>query len=153
MTNAIITERLTKHYGGRRVVDTLSLRVPKGSIYGLLGRNGAGKSTLIKMLMGMVRPDSGSARLLGEDTSNISNAARARIAYLAEGHPLYGWMSIDDAVQQEGPRDHERDRVVPVGRAAIIEGVRNARNRPSERGLRSDVVIGWPSATIGLCCV
>ena len=103
MTDAIVTERLTKHYGGRRVVDSLDLRVPHGSVYGLLGRNGAGKSTAIKMLMGMVRPDSGRATLLGEDVATLSNATRARIAYLAEGHPLYGWMTIDDAVRFTRP--------------------------------------------------
>jgi ABC-2 type transport system ATP-binding protein len=99
MPDAIITERLTKHYGGRRVVDSLNLRVPQGSVYGLLGRNGAGKSTAIKMLMGMVRPDSGRSQLLGEDSATLSNGTRARIAYLAEGHPLYGWMTVDDAVR------------------------------------------------------
>jgi ABC-2 type transport system ATP-binding protein len=99
MMDAIITERLTKHYGGRRVVDSLSLRVPQGSVYGLLGRNAAGKSTAIKMLMGLVRPDSGRATLLGEDSDALSDATRARIAYLAEGHPLYGWMTIDEAVR------------------------------------------------------
>lgn len=99
MPDAIFTERLTKHYGNRRVVDSLDLRVPQGSVYGLLGRNGAGKSTAIKMLMGMVRPDSGRATLLGEDSASLSNAMRSRIAYLAEGHPLYGWMTIDDAVR------------------------------------------------------
>jgi ABC-2 type transport system ATP-binding protein len=75
------------------------LNVPAGSVYGLLGRNGAGKSTAIKMLMGMVRPDSGTATLLGEDAGTLSNDTRARIAYLAEGHPLYGWMTIEDAVR------------------------------------------------------
>src|SRR5262245_33714248 len=99
MPDAIVTERLTKHYGERRVVDSLNLHVPQGSVYGLLGRNGAGKSTAIKMIMGMVRPDSGRASLLGDDTANLSNATRARIAYLAEGHPMYGWMSIDDAIR------------------------------------------------------
>jgi ABC-2 type transport system ATP-binding protein len=49
--------------------------------------------------MGMVRPDSGSATLLGEDASTLSNETRSRIAYLAEGHPLYSWMTIDDAVR------------------------------------------------------
>ncbi len=98
-TNAIVTERLTKHYGDRRVVDSLNLRIPQGSVYGLLGRNGAGKSTAIKMIMGMVRPDSGRATLLGEDTETLSESTRARIAYLAEGHPLYGWMTIDEAVK------------------------------------------------------
>jgi ABC-2 type transport system ATP-binding protein len=99
MTDAIVTERLTKHYGDRRVVDSLNLRVPQGSVYGLLGRNGAGKSTAIKMLMGMVHPDSGRAQLLGEDSMGLSSAMKARIAYLAEGHPLYGWMTVDDAVR------------------------------------------------------
>jgi ABC-2 type transport system ATP-binding protein len=99
MTDAIVTERLTKYYGDRRVVDSLNLRVPQGSVYGLLGRNGAGKSTAIKMLMGMVRADSGRAALLGEDSATLSNATRSRIAYLAEGHPLYGWMTIEDIVR------------------------------------------------------
>lgn len=99
MTDAIVTERLTKHYNGQRVVDTLNLRVPKGTVYGLLGRNGAGKSTAIKMMLGMVRPDSGRAELLGQDTEQLSNATRARIAYLAERHPLYGWMTVEGAVQ------------------------------------------------------
>jgi len=98
MTDAIVTNRLTKHYHGRRVVDSLSLKVPAGSVYGLLGRNGAGKSTAIKILMGMVRPDSGAATLLGEDIAAIDTATRQRIAYLAEGHPLYGWMTIGQAV-------------------------------------------------------
>jgi ABC-2 type transport system ATP-binding protein len=99
MPDAIVTERLTKHYRDRRVVDSLTLRVPQGSVYGLLGRNGAGKSTAIKMLMGMVHADSGRSELLGEDSTTLSNATRARIAYLAEGHPLYGWMTVDDAVR------------------------------------------------------
>jgi ABC-2 type transport system ATP-binding protein len=99
MTDAIVTERLTKHYDDRRIVDSLDLRVPQGSVYGLLGRNGAGKSTAIKMLMGMVRPDSGRAMLLGEDSATLSESTRARIAYLAEGHPFYGWMTIDEAVK------------------------------------------------------
>ena len=99
MSNAIETFRLTKHYDGKRVVDSLNLRVPTGSVYGLLGRNGAGKSTAIKMLMGMVHPDSGRAELLGEATSQLKNETRARIAYLAEGHPMYGWMTVDEAVR------------------------------------------------------
>lgn len=99
MADAIVTEKLTKHFGDRRVVDSLDLRIPQGSVYGLLGRNGAGKSTTIKMLMGMVRPDSGRSLLLGEDSSELSDAVKARIAYLAEGHPMYGWMTIDQAVK------------------------------------------------------
>ncbi len=98
MSDAIVIDRLTKHYGRRRVVDLVNLRIPTGCVYGFLGRNGAGKSTLIKMLLGMVQPDAGHATLLGED---IANSARnsARIAYLAEGHPLYRWMTVGEAVR------------------------------------------------------
>jgi ABC-2 type transport system ATP-binding protein len=96
MSDAIFTQRLTKHYGRRAVVDSLDLRVPQGAVYRFLGRNGAGKSTTIKMLTGMVRPDSGKAFVLGEDVAQLAPAARSRIAYLAEGHPLYRWMTVGE---------------------------------------------------------
>jgi len=99
MSDVIVTERLTKHYGDRRVVDMVDLRVPQGCVYALLGRNGAGKSTLLKMLMGMVRPDSGRAWLLGDDALDLRPQTRERIAYLAEGHPIYGWMTVNDAMR------------------------------------------------------
>jgi len=97
--DAISIDRLTKHYGTRRVADVVNLRVPAGCVYGFLGRNGAGKSTLIKMLLGMVQPDAGHATLLGEDIRQLRPATRARIAYLAEGHPLYRWMTVSEAVR------------------------------------------------------
>ena len=103
MSNAIVTNRLTKHYGSKRVVDSLDLQIPQGSVYGFLGRNGAGKSTTIKMLLGMIAPDSGHAELLGERSDQLSSEARQRIAYLAEGHPLYGWMTIGEAVNFTRP--------------------------------------------------
>ena len=74
MTHAIATERLTKYYGPRCVVNCLNLRVPTGTVYGLLGRNGAGKSTTIKMLMGMAQPNFGEIELLG--SRNRRPAAR-----------------------------------------------------------------------------
>jgi ABC-2 type transport system ATP-binding protein len=96
--DAIKTTRLTKAYNGRKAVDSLDLRVQPGTIYGLLGRNGAGKSTALKMLTGMVQPDYGRAELLGEDIARLTPQTRARIAYLAEGHPLYTGMTIREAV-------------------------------------------------------
>ncbi len=99
MTDVIRTSRLTKHYGTKRVVDCLDLRVKKGQVYGFLGRNGAGKSTAIKMLLGMVQPDSGSAELLGENVAELRAETRERIAYIAEDHPMYTWMSIGEAVR------------------------------------------------------
>lgn len=99
MPNAITTDRLTKYYGSRIVLDALTLNVPEGSVYGFLGRNGTGKSTAIKILLGMVQPDFGRGELLGHDIADLPPEARARIAYLAEGHPLYPWMTVGDAVR------------------------------------------------------
>lgn len=97
MDDAISIDGLTKYYGSRRVVHGLSLNVPVGTVYGLLGRNGAGKSTTIKMLLGLVRPDQGSATLLGDDCRQLSPATRGRVTYLGENHPLYGWMNATRA--------------------------------------------------------
>ena len=99
MADMIVTHRLTKYYGQRCVVDSLDLRVPQGSVYGFLGRNGAGKSTTIKMMLGMVKPSFGRVKLFGEDVLELAPDTRARIAYLAEGHPLYRWMTVGEAAR------------------------------------------------------
>jgi len=98
MTAAISTTGLTKYYGPRCVVNSLTLDVPEGTVYGLLGRNGSGKSTTLKMLLGFVRPDRGGAKLLGDDVATLPPATRARIAYIAEGHPFVRWMTVGEAV-------------------------------------------------------
>jgi ABC-2 type transport system ATP-binding protein len=99
MSDAIVTQGLTKYYSRRCVVRSLDLRVPQGSVYGLLGRNGSGKTTTLKMLLGLVRPDRGSAQLLGQDIAALEPATRSRIAYLAEGHPFVRWMTVQEAVR------------------------------------------------------
>src|SRR5688572_22403388 len=99
MSNAIVTQGLTKYYGRRCAVRALDLRVPQGAVYGLLGRNGSGKSTTLKMLLGLLRPDRGSAQLLGQDVAALEPATRARVAYIAEGHPFLRWMTVQEAVR------------------------------------------------------
>ncbi len=92
--NVIETRGLTRYFGRRCVVDMLDLTVPRGSIFGFLGRNGAGKSTTIRMLLGLIAPSRGSASVLGYDSAALPPEARARIGYLAEGHHVYGWMTV-----------------------------------------------------------
>ncbi len=94
MSNVIETHRLTKFYGSKCVVNSVDLRIPRGCVYGLLGRNGAGKTTLIKMLLGLVHPNYGQATIFGERAGRLRPQTRERIAYLAEGHPLFRWMRI-----------------------------------------------------------
>lgn len=102
-SDAIVIEHLSKAYGPKWAVRDLNLRIPTGCVYGFLGRNGAGKSTTIKMLTGMAPPDAGRVLLLGEEITTLSPQTRARIAYMAEGHPLYSWMTIGQIVQFTRP--------------------------------------------------
>jgi ABC-2 type transport system ATP-binding protein len=64
---AVETDGLVKAFGARRAVDGLDLAIPRGSVYGVLGPNGAGKTTTIRILATLLRPDAGSARVLGHD--------------------------------------------------------------------------------------
>ncbi len=92
----IQTTGLTRCFGPRTVVSDLDLAVPRGCVFGFLGRNGSGKTTTIRMLLGLLPPTRGEARVLGEDSRDLSETARARIGYMAEGHPVYEWMRVGE---------------------------------------------------------
>jgi len=83
---------LTKKYRDIAAVDGLDLSVEAGSVFGFLGRNGAGKTTTLRMLLGLARPTSGTAMVLGE-TLGASPATRARVGYLPDTPAFYPWMS------------------------------------------------------------
>jgi ABC-2 type transport system ATP-binding protein len=83
-----ITE-LTKYYGPVIGVETLSLDVPPGSVFGFLGANGAGKTTTIRLLLDLLRPTSGSASILGFDCRRQSLEVRRRVGYLPSEMPFY----------------------------------------------------------------
>jgi len=78
-------------------VDNLTLSVPRGSVYGLLGANGAGKTTAIRMMVSHLKPDSGFIRVLGEDPAEQTTDMRRRIAYISENMQIPRWMSMEDA--------------------------------------------------------
>ena len=82
-------ERLTVDYGARRAVTDLSLQVRPSEIYGLLGSNGAGKSSTIKVVVGLVRPTSGAARVFGDDAVRDGTRAKERLGYVPETALLY----------------------------------------------------------------
>jgi ABC-2 type transport system ATP-binding protein len=81
-------ENLVKYYDGRCILDGIDLKIPRGCIYGLLGRNGLGKTTMIRILLGLEPPTRGRTSLLGEDSQDLSAKTRGRIGYVAEGHNL-----------------------------------------------------------------
>ncbi len=101
-TSVIEIDHLTKFYGTREIVSDLSLTVPRGLIYGFLGRNGMGKTTTIRILLGLEDPTRGQSRVFGEDSQYLSPATRARIGYLPEGHHVYGWMTVKECGQFQG---------------------------------------------------
>ncbi len=84
----IMVDNLVKYYDGRCILDGIDLRVPRGCIYGLLGRNGSGKTTMIRILLGLEPPTRGRTFLLGEDSTKLSARTHGRIGYVAEGHTL-----------------------------------------------------------------
>jgi ABC-2 type transport system ATP-binding protein len=91
--HAIVAQNLTKYFDSANpVVHDVSFAVPKGCVLGFLGRNGSGKTTTLRMLLGLLDPTRGSSSLLGFDSRSLPPAARARIGYMPEGHPVYEWM-------------------------------------------------------------
>lgn len=94
---AIQTRHLTRYFGAKRVVYDLNLTVPRGSIFGFLGRNGSGKTTTLRMVLGLLAPTWGDSTILGYDSQDLPPRVRARIGYLAEGHPVPAWMRVRDA--------------------------------------------------------
>lgn len=85
---AIQISGLVKYFGGRCVLKGLDLAIPKGSIYGLLGRNGVGKTTMIRILLGLDSATRGSTALLGQDSQALTSQTKSRVGYVAEGHHL-----------------------------------------------------------------
>ena len=94
MEDVIRTEKLSKHYGNLRAVETVSLRVRKGEIYGFIGLNGAGKTTTIRMLLGMIRPTSGSAFLLGKKIGTDNSDVWEKVGYLVETPSAYPELTV-----------------------------------------------------------
>jgi len=97
--DAILTRGLEKRYGGVAAVNGLDLRVPRGSVYGFLGRNGAGKTTTIKMLLGLARPSAGTARVLGLDSVRDRVDILKRVAFVGEYKALYDQLTPAEMVR------------------------------------------------------
>lgn len=94
--NVIETQGLRRSFGSKDAVRSLDLRVPAGSVCALLGPNGAGKTTTIKMLMNLIRPSGGQARVLGVDSRRLGAAEKARIGYVSENQEMPEWMTVQE---------------------------------------------------------
>ena len=99
---AIRTDKLNRSFGTLKAVDGLSLEVPSGIVFGFIGPNGSGKTTTIRLLLGLLDPDSGSAEVLGFDTQKQPDQIRSRCGALLEYNGLYERLSAADNLDYYG---------------------------------------------------
>jgi ABC-2 type transport system ATP-binding protein len=90
---------LTRRFGTKTALDSVTLALPRGAVYGLVGANGAGKTTLIKHILGLLRAESGSVRVFGIDPVADPVSVLSRIGYLSEDPDLPGWMRVDELIR------------------------------------------------------
>ncbi|GHB23104.1 ABC transporter ATP-binding protein [Streptomyces xanthochromogenes] len=129
----IETSGLSKRFrGGQLAVNGLDLTVPRGSVFGFLGPNGSGKTTTIRMLMGLIEPTSGTARLLGSPMPKAARAVLPRVGALIEGPALYGFLSGRDNLLRydaADPTADPRTRTARVGAALDRVGLTAAAGK------------------------
>ena len=111
-TSIVRTHGLTKHYGHTVALRDLDLEVHRGEVFGYLGPNGAGKTTTLRLLMGLLRPTSGSAEVDGFDTWHQSVEVRRRVGYLSGEPALYGKLTGIQHVDYLGHLRGNDDSVV-----------------------------------------
>ncbi len=138
MHPAIQTRNLTKRFGDFTAVDSVTLEVARGEVVGYLGPNGSGKTTTIRMLLGLLRPSEGEARVLGLDTRSQTEKIRARTGYMSQKFALYGDLTVRENLSfyagVYGVRDGRR--VAAVMEQTGLEEVQNERVEALSTGWR-----------------
>ena len=99
---AIELRGLTKRFGDTVALDNVDLVVPRGLVFGFLGRNGAGKTTTLRIVSGLARPSAGSAHILGHDVARASASVRALIGFLPDVPGFYPWMTAPEYLEHAG---------------------------------------------------
>ena len=144
---AIDVEGLTKSFDGRVVVRNLSLRVPKGEIYGFLGPNGSGKTTTIRMLCGLLTPDSGRGTCLGYDILTQSDEIKGEVGYMTQRFSLYEDLSIRENLEFVA-----RVYGVPDPRGATKEAIHRLGLDGRAEQLAGQLSGGWKQRlSLGAC--
>jgi ABC-2 type transport system ATP-binding protein len=97
--NVIVIRGVTRRFGAKCALDDVSLVVPRGVVFGLVGANGAGKTTLIRHVLGLLKAQKGSVRVFGLDPVKDPVGVLSRVGYLSEEGDLPGWMRIDELLR------------------------------------------------------
>jgi ABC-2 type transport system ATP-binding protein len=95
----VSVSQLSRRFGEKVVLDNVSLYVPKGTVFGLIGENGAGKTTLIKHILGLLAAESGTVRVFGSDPTSDAVRVLGRIGYLSEQPDVPGWMQVQELIR------------------------------------------------------
>src|SRR3954468_22416128 len=90
---------LSRHFGSKTALNDVSMYVPRGGVFGLVGENGAGKTTLIKHILGLLRAETGSVKVFDLDPVASPVEVLGRIGYLSEQPDLPGWMRVDELLR------------------------------------------------------
>jgi ABC-2 type transport system ATP-binding protein len=97
--DVVAVRGLSRRFGATVALDNLTLTVPRGSVFGLVGPNGSGKTTLIRHVLGLLRAQAGSVRVFGRDPVADPVGVLGRIGYLSEENDLPGWMRVDELLR------------------------------------------------------
>jgi ABC-2 type transport system ATP-binding protein len=140
---AIWTEDLSKSFGAQLAVRELSLKIQPGTVYGFLGRNGAGKTTTMRMLLGLVRPTKGSARVLGLDPTKEAELLRIleRVGFVPQRKQLYGWATPAELVRMNKAYFPRWSDVAAAGLAKRLEIPMNMAFKKLSIGNQSKVAL------------
>jgi ABC-2 type transport system ATP-binding protein len=115
------TRALSKRFGDRRAVDGIDLQVHEGNVYGLLGRNGAGKTTFLRMVLGLLTPDSGSVRLFGREAPAGDVASRAGVAGFVEEPRFYPYLSAERNLELLARLDGDQATLAPRAALEVVD--------------------------------
>ena len=144
---AIDVRGLTKSFDGRTVVRNLSLKVPKGEIYGFLGPNGSGKTTTLRMLCGLLTPDAGEGTCLGYDILTEQDEIKRHVGYMTQRFSLYTDLSIRENLEFVA-----RVYGVPDPRAAAKQAIERLGLSGRAEQLAGELSGGWKQRlALGAC--
>jgi ABC-2 type transport system ATP-binding protein len=144
---AIDVKGLTKSFGGREVVHDLSMQVKRGSIYGFLGPNGSGKTTTIRMLCGLLTPDSGEGTCLGYDIRRDADKIKRQVGYMTQRFSLYQDLSVRENLEFVARLYGMRD-----ARGAAREMINRLGLSGREEQLAGELSGGWKQRlALGAC--
>jgi ABC-2 type transport system ATP-binding protein len=141
----IAINHLRKTYGAKVAVNDLTMRVEPGEILGFLGPNGAGKSTTVKILTGLLAPDSGTAEVAGFNVVSQPLEAKKRLGYVPEAPVVYDTLTADEYLELVGSLYHIDRRTLLDRRSELLElfdleAVRHQRLKEFSKGMRQKVV-------------